>query len=72
MKATRPGVFEFQLGAVADYFFQINGAQGAGYRPIVATGGNIYMMHYWRNNTASGEGDWILFDYAHRLQLLHQ
>ncbi|MGN6369852.1 MAG: aminopeptidase P N-terminal domain-containing protein [Phycisphaerae bacterium] len=64
MRATRPGVTEFQLGAAADYFFQINGAQGAGYRPIIATGANIYMMHYWRNNAALEEGSLVLFDYA--------
>jgi Xaa-Pro aminopeptidase len=64
MKATRPGVYEFQLGAVADYVFQVNGAQGAGYRPIIATGGNIRMMHYWRNNAPLRDGDWVLFDYA--------
>ncbi len=64
MKATRPGVREFQLGAMADYFFQINGAQGAGYRPIVAAGKNIWMMHYWRNNAELNDGDLVLFDYA--------
>ena len=64
MKTTRPGVYEFQLGAAADYFFLINGAQGAGYRPIIATGKNIFMMHYWRNNAVLRDGDLVLFDYA--------
>ncbi|MGA2441883.1 MAG: M24 family metallopeptidase, partial [Tepidisphaeraceae bacterium] len=64
MRSTRPGGYEFQLGAGADYLFQINGAQGAGYRPIIATGRNIWMMHYWRNNTQLQNGDWVLFDYA--------
>jgi Xaa-Pro aminopeptidase len=64
MKATRAGIYEFQLGALADYFFQINGAQGSGYRPIIATGHNIWMMHYWRNNTQLKSGDLVLFDYA--------
>jgi Xaa-Pro aminopeptidase len=64
MKTTRPGIYEFQLAAVADYLFQVNGAQGAGYNPIIATGGNIWMMHYWRNNTALKDGNLVLFDYA--------
>lgn len=64
IRATRPGVTEFQLAAVADYVFQVNGAQGAGYRPIIATGANIWMMHYWRNNTSLQAGDLVLFDYA--------
>ncbi len=64
MRATQPGVTEFQLAAVADYVFQVNGAQGAGYRPIIATGANIHMMHYWRNDAACRAGDLVLFDYA--------
>jgi Xaa-Pro aminopeptidase len=64
MKATKPGVYEFELGAVADYFFLVNGAQGSGYRPIIATGENIHLMHYWRNNAVLVEGDLVLFDYA--------
>jgi Xaa-Pro aminopeptidase len=64
MKATRPGVYEFQLAAVANYIFEINGAQGGGYRPIIATAGNIWMMHYWRNNTICRDGEMVLFDYA--------
>lgn len=64
MKATRPGVTEFQLGAVAEYVYQANGARGVGYRPIIATDGNIHMMHYWRNNSACVDGGWVLFDCA--------
>ncbi len=64
MRATRPGVTEFQLAAVANYVFEVNGAQGAGYRPIIGTGPNIWMMHYWRNNAACRDGDLVLFDYA--------
>jgi Xaa-Pro aminopeptidase len=64
MKATRAGVYEFQLAAVADYVFGANGAQGAGYRPIIATGKNIWMMHYWRNNAPLRDGELVLFDYA--------
>ena len=64
MKATKSGVFEFELGAVADYVFGVNGAQGSGYRPIIATGRNIGLMHYWRNNTAMQASHLVLFDYA--------
>lgn len=64
IKTTRPGIYEFQLAALADYFYQLNGAQGAGYRPIIATGANIWMMHYWRNNAQLKAGDLVIFDYA--------
>lgn len=64
MKTSRAGVFEYQLGAVADYVFLAGGARAAGYRPIIATGANIWMMHYWRNHTALRDGELVLFDYA--------
>jgi Xaa-Pro aminopeptidase len=64
MRSTRPGVYEYQFAALADYLFEVNGAQGAGYRPIIATGTNIPMMHYWRNNVALQSGDFVIFDYA--------
>lgn len=64
MRASRAGVFEYQLGAVADYVFLAAGARCAGYRPIIATGANIWMMHYWRNDTALRDGELVLFDYA--------
>jgi Xaa-Pro aminopeptidase len=64
MRSTAPGVFEFQLGAVADYVYAINGAQGQGYRPIIAGGKNIWMMHYWRNNCRLADGDLVILDCA--------
>ena len=64
IRATRPGVIESQLGAVADYVFATHGAQGAGYRPIIASGRNIWAMHYFRNNAVLREGDLVLMDYA--------
>ncbi len=64
MMCTRAGLFEYHLAATADYIFGINGAQGAGYRPIIATGANIWMMHYWRNNALLQNGELVIFDYA--------
>jgi len=64
VKTTRPGMFEYQLGAVADRIYIDSGARGAGYRPIIAAGRNIWMMHYYRNNARLQAGDLVLFDYA--------
>lgn len=64
MKQTRAGMYEYQLGAIADKLFIENGARGAGYRPIIAAGRNIWMMHYYRNNCLLEEGEWVLMDYA--------
>ena len=64
MRATRPGVTESDLGAVAEYVYRINGSRGAGYRPIIATGENIWFLHYYRNTSVLQDGDWVLMDVA--------
>ncbi len=64
MRSTAPGLVEGQLSAVAEYVFQLNGAGGPGYRPIVACGPNIWNMHYYRNNCRLVSGELVLMDYA--------
>jgi Xaa-Pro aminopeptidase len=64
IKATRPGVFEYQLGAVAEYVYRLNGSRGASYRPIIASGENVWFLHYFRNTSALKDGDWVLMDVA--------
>jgi Xaa-Pro aminopeptidase len=64
MRSTRPGVIEYQLAALAHFTFLNGGAQGEGYRPIVAGGSNIWYPHYSSNNCALRDGDLVLMDYA--------
>lgn len=64
MRLTKPGLFEFELAAAADYLYLRSGARGAGYRPIVASGANIWNAHYYRNDSLLNDGDLILMDYA--------
>ena len=64
IRSTQPGVMEYQLNAVADYIFQINGSQGDGYRSITATGTNAWYGHYFRNQSELKSGELILMDYA--------
>ena len=64
MRCTKPGIMEYQLGAVADYIFLVNGARGGAYRPIIAGGQNAWHGHYYRNNCELRDGDLILMDYA--------
>jgi Xaa-Pro aminopeptidase len=65
MKSTRPGVFEYQLDAVARYVFLAGGARLEGYRSITASGtDNIWNMHYYRNTAQSKDGDLVLMDFA--------
>lgn len=65
MQITKPGLFEFELAAEADHLYLRSGAMGAGYRPIIASGGaNIWNAHYYRNNCILHDGDLVLMDYA--------
>lgn len=64
VRATRPGMIEWQLAAAADCVFATHGARGAGYRAIVAGGANIWNAHYFRNDCPLRSGDLVLYDYA--------
>jgi len=64
MKSTRLGLFEYQLGAVAEYVYRLNGANGSSYRAIIASGPNIWHAHYFRNNCRLKKGDLVLMDCA--------
>lgn len=65
MRATRPGVLEYQLAAAAEHVFCTSGSRpGGGYRPIVAAGDNAFLMHYWRNDAPLKDGQLVLMDYA--------
>jgi Xaa-Pro aminopeptidase len=64
MRVTRPGIIEGQLGALAGYIYAVNGAQGEGYRPIIAGGENIWHIHYFRCDAPLQAGDLVLMDYA--------
>jgi Xaa-Pro aminopeptidase len=64
ISGTRPGAMEYELSAIADYVYSVNGAKGPGYRAIVAGGSNIWNAHYWRNNCRLTDGDLVLMDVA--------
>lgn len=64
LRCTQSGIFEYELAALAEYVYRKNGARGAAYSPIVASGKNIWHPHYWRNSQALKDGDLILFDCA--------
>ena len=64
IRSTRPGVYEYQLDAVARYVFLLNGAKHEGYPSIIAGGKNAWHGHYFRNASALKDGDLVLMDYA--------
>lgn len=64
LRATAPGVIEYQLGAIADYVYHVHGARGHSYRHIIAGGANMWHAHYCRNSCALRDGDIVLMDTA--------
>ncbi|MHB1355063.1 MAG: aminopeptidase P N-terminal domain-containing protein [Anaerolineae bacterium] len=64
MRATRPGIWEYQLDAVMRYTYLVNGARDAGYRAIIAGGPNIWYSHYCANSAQLAYGDLVLVDGA--------
>lgn len=64
MRSTEPGLYEYQLDALARFVFLLNGARGEGYRSITASGTNAFFGHYNRNDAVLQAGDLVLMDYA--------
>jgi Xaa-Pro aminopeptidase len=64
MRDARPGMFEYELQAAAEFVFTRNGAVGPAYFALIATARNTYYSHYHRSTERLADGDLIQFDYA--------
>lgn len=64
MRSTQPGMFEYEIGAIADYVFKKNNAQGSGYYALVAAGTNAAWPHYHASQARTEAGQLLLLDYA--------
>jgi Xaa-Pro aminopeptidase len=62
MRASRPGMYEYEIEAELLHEFRRHGAQFPAYTPIVAAGANACVLHYNANNAPSRDGDLILID----------
>ena len=62
MRATRPGMFEYEIEAELLYEFRRNGAQFPAYPSIVASGPQACVLHYNANNRRIDDGDLVLID----------
>jgi Xaa-Pro aminopeptidase len=64
MRSAEPGMYEYELEAVADYVFKKHNAQGIGYFALVAAGKNASWPHYHAAQSRIDDGLLVLFDYA--------
>jgi Xaa-Pro aminopeptidase len=64
MRDARPGMYEYELQADAEFIFKKYGSQGAAYFALIATGQNTLYSHYHKNTAKLQDGDMVQFDYA--------
>jgi Xaa-Pro aminopeptidase len=64
MRSAHPGMYEYEIGAIADYVFKKNNSQGVGYYALVAAGTNAAWPHYHASQAQVKDGQLVLLDYA--------
>ncbi|MBK8101295.1 MAG: aminopeptidase P N-terminal domain-containing protein [Planctomycetes bacterium] len=64
MRSARPGLYEFQIAAIARYVFSLRGAGTDAYGAIVGAAKNGCVLHYKKNSALVQDGDLIVMDYA--------
>ena len=62
MKASRPGMFEYQYKAEFDRALGQFGPEGPGFPPIISAGENNFCIHYYSYTGQAHDGDMILND----------
>jgi Xaa-Pro aminopeptidase len=62
MRFARPGVWEYEIEAVAEATFRRLGAERLGYPSIVGSGINSTILHYDENRRQTQAGDLIVMD----------
>jgi len=62
MKAFRPGMYEYEAGAILEYVFKRNGSPRKGFSSILGSGPNATILHYQTNSRQAQAGDLLLMD----------
>ena len=62
MKAIKPGMYEYDLEALVESTFRMNGANGPAFPTIVASGGNATILHYTTNDCQIKDETLVLID----------
>jgi Xaa-Pro aminopeptidase len=62
MKATKPGMHEFQVEALLLETFRTHGSERPAYGSIVGSGQNATILHYRQNSRKMEDGDLLLID----------
>lgn len=62
MKASKPGMYEYQYKAEFDYALSQHGPQGPAFPSIISAGKNNFCIHYYSYKGQAADGDMILND----------
>jgi len=62
MKASRPGMYEYQYKAEFDRALGQHGPQGPGFPSIISAGDNNFCIHYYAYKGQAQDGDMVLND----------
>ena len=64
IRSTRPGMYEYQLSALAEFIFLWNGSAGFAFFPIVGSGPNSCIVHYSENRRKMAAGELVVMDFG--------
>jgi len=62
LRAAKPGMYEWELAAIFEFFLKKQGCIGFAYSPIVASGPSMFYSHYFENVRKIEDGDMVLVD----------
>jgi Xaa-Pro aminopeptidase len=62
MKATRPGLYEYELSALYNFIAEKEGAQDLAYYMIICAGEDHPYVHYYKHDKLLKDGDFIVMD----------
>lgn len=62
IKATRPGMNEYELAALYEYLCKKEGAQDLAYSMIICSGENHAYVHYYKHDRVLQDGDFLVID----------
>jgi len=62
MRYARPGMHEYEVKAIVEYTFAVNGAQSPAFTTIVASGANLATIHYSSSRDRIPDGSLVLVD----------
>ncbi len=62
IRATKPGVYEYEIASAMADVCRRKGGQGWAYAPIVGSGPNALVLHYSKNDRQVEAGDLVLMD----------